>query len=158
MKYHVDVISGQGMTMPDMKLRKTCRFVVRHTDSDMIAWRGTNLFASVLESRSGNGYRLQANKAAKNLQAHLERTGKRWELEQMEQRAVTEREQIDKQAFSQARTNLRGKAWAIIELLESNGWENAVALMTELRAEAKTIADEKAEQRRKLREWESKQG
>lgn len=72
---------GHGMSMSHpMKMGDTVWFEVQHTDG-MTAW-SSNTFWADAAKRSINGLRLQASKMCLRYQAHLDRTGERFEVEE----------------------------------------------------------------------------
>jgi len=75
---------GSAFRMSDMKLVDVVHFEVQHTDGK-IAWTGKSYYASA-GARSIAGLKLAATNMAKRYQAHFDRTGQRFEVEEEKKR------------------------------------------------------------------------
>jgi hypothetical protein len=85
--YTVNRIDSTGMSLGDApRFDKTVCFAVVHTDGTEV-WRSSTYWASTAP-RSIQGLRLGAARACKSYQAYLDRTGKRWEIEERERRTA----------------------------------------------------------------------
>jgi len=71
---------GLGFALEGSRIDPTIWFEVQHTDG-MKAWESSHFWADT-PKRSINGLKLQASNMAKRYQAHLDRTGERFEVEE----------------------------------------------------------------------------
>lgn len=150
--YDIHQVGGRGLSLESMKSGDTVQFQVR-ADDGVIAWRGTSYFVDGLSKRQIGGLRLQADNMRKRYQAHFDRTGKRFELEEDERRLESHMASIVKAAAAEAKASLSGEAWGIIESTaaqtEQLVTERCQALLAKLTSDIERRVAEKVEARKK---------
>lgn len=107
--YMTRVTEQRAMSMSNLKFSTYHRGEVVHTESGEIAW-SSDLYVSPKAAR------LQANKMRPRYDAHLRRTGNRFEVEQREKR---EEFKARKRAAVEKRKQVREKAPDLLAALQS---------------------------------------